>query len=222
MSATASAEHVYFQAIEAAFVRLRGTPFLLSPADWRLASDWHRQGVPLEVVEAALEEVFTRRAERGEVGKVQSLRYCRAAVEEAWSRRLELEGGTASAEAAPLAVAERLAALAAALPREAAGIGRRLLALEGDAADVERRLEELDRELLAEAEAHLDEPERGALEARVEAALAPLAERLPAEEVEAYRPRLRERELRRRADLPLLSLFAPEALRAPGKDEPAS
>lgn len=222
MSATASAEHRYFQAIEEVFVRLRGTPFLLSPADWRLASSWHDQGIPLEVVEGALEDVFTRRAERGDVGKVQSLRYCRAAVEEAWSRRLELEGGVAAGGTAPIDVRGRLVSLAAALPPEAEEIGRRLVALEGEAAAVERRLEELDRALLADADARLDAPARAAVDLRVDEALKPLRERLPSSEVEAYRPRLRDRELRRCSGLPVLSLFAPEALSQTGEDGSAS
>lgn len=213
MSETASAEHRYFRAIEEIFVRLRGTPFLLSPADWRLASDWHRRGIPLPVVEGALEEAFTRRAERGEAGKVQSLRYCAAAVEEAWARRRELEGGGPPTGVEAIVVAERLASLAAALPQAAAAMAPRIRALEGDAEQVERRLAELDRELLADAEERLDEAERGELDEHVEGALEALRERLRPEEVEAYRPRLRERELRRLASLPLLSLFAPEAMR---------
>jgi hypothetical protein len=222
MSRTASEEHAYFQAIEAVFVRLRGTPFLLSPADWRLASAWHSGGIPLAVVEAALEEVFTRRAERGEVGKVQSLRYCAAAVEEAWARHLELQGGGAPGGGVALVVTERLEALARALPAAEAGTGARVRALAGDAEEVERRLAALDRELLRGAEERLSPASRAELDARVEGALAALAERLPAPELEAYRPRLRERELRRRSGLPLLSLFAPEAMRPVDADEPVS
>lgn len=222
MSATASEEHAYFQAIEAVFVRLRGTPFLLSPADWRLAGAWHREGIPLAVVEEALEEVFTRRAERGEVGKVQSLRYCAAAVEEAWRRHVELQSGGAPAGGASVVVAERLAALARALPAEEAVTASRVRALEGEAEEVERQLAALDRELLLAAEKRLPPATREALEARVEQALAALRDRLPRPQLEAYRPRLRERELRRRAGLPLLSLFAPEAMGPPEADEPAS
>jgi len=222
MSRTASEDHAFFEAIEAVFVRLRGTPFLLSPADWRLASAWHREGIPLAVVEAALEEVFTRRAERGDVGKVQSLRYCATAVEDAWSRHLQLQGGGAPEGAVALVVAERLAALARALPAAEAGMGSRIRALAGDAEEVERRLAALDREVLRSAEERLSPASRAELDARGEEALAALAERLPAPELEAYRPRLRERELRRRAGLPLLSLFAPEAMRPVDADEPVS
>jgi len=222
MSSTASEDHAYFQAIEAVFVRLRGTPFLLSPADWRLASAWYREGIPLAVVEAALEEVFTRRAERGEVGKVQSLRYCAAAVEAAWSRHLELQSGGVPVGAVALVVADRLAALARALPATEAGTGSRIRALAGDAEEVERRLAALDRELLRRAEERLSPASRAELDARVEETLAALGERLPAPELEAYRPHLRDRELRRRAGLPLLSLFAPEAMRPADADEPVS
>lgn len=222
MSETASEEHAYFQAIEAVFVRLRGTPFLLSPADWRLASAWHREGVPLAVVEAALEEVFTRRAERGEVAKVQSLRYCAAAVEEAWRRHIALQSGGAPEGAVSVVVAERLESLARALPVAWAATAERVRALDGDAEEVERRLAALDRDLLRAAEKCLASESRVDLEERVEEALAALRDRLPASQLEAYRPRLRERELRRRAGLPLLSLFAPEAMDPPGGGRPAS
>jgi hypothetical protein len=212
MSATASPDHAYFQAVEAVFVRLRGTPFLLSPADWRLASDWHGRGIPLAVVEAALEELFLRRAERGVTAKVQSLRFCAAAVEEAWSRHVELGGGGPAATGATLDVAERLASLARALPPEEGRLAARVRVLDGDVEEVERRLVALDRELLDAAERRLAPAERAAVDERVGESLAALRDRLPAEELEAYRPHLREREVRRRAGLPLLSLFSPEAM----------
>ena len=46
----AEADQAYFQAIEETFVRLRGAPLLLSPADWQVARRWHRDGVPLPLV----------------------------------------------------------------------------------------------------------------------------------------------------------------------------
>jgi hypothetical protein len=52
------------------------------------------------------------------------------------------------------------------------------------------------------------------VEARVEATLASLASRLPADEVEAARSRLARQVLRQSLGLPVLSLFSPEALNA--------
>mgnify|MGYP001385354622 CR=1 FL=1 len=59
----------YYAAAEAAFVRRRGTPFLLSPKDFALLKEWRALGVPLEAVEAGIDEAFTRREERGAAGK---------------------------------------------------------------------------------------------------------------------------------------------------------
>jgi hypothetical protein len=144
--------------------------------------------------------------------KVQSLRFCAAAVEEAWSRHVELGGGGPAATGATLDVAERLASLARALPPEEGRLAARVRALDGDVEEVERRLVALDRELLDAAERRLAPAERAAVDERVGESLAALRDRLPAEELEAYRPHLREREVRRRAGLPLLSLFSPEAM----------
>src|SRR4051812_10632108 len=82
----------YFRAIEDVFVRLRGAPLLLSPADFQVASRWRQAGVPLALVEATLEEVFTRRRERGAKSRINSLRYCAPAVESAWAEVLDLQG----------------------------------------------------------------------------------------------------------------------------------
>ena len=38
----------YYAAAEAAFIRRRGTPFLLSPRDFALLKEWRALGVPLE------------------------------------------------------------------------------------------------------------------------------------------------------------------------------
>ncbi|HXO19274.1 MAG TPA: hypothetical protein VOA87_05030, partial [Thermoanaerobaculia bacterium] len=147
-------DHAYFRAIEEVFVRLRGSPLLLSPADWQVARRWHREGVPLDLVGNALEEVFARRRERGAKGKISSLRYCAPAVEAAWSHLRELTAPGERAEVAALDVPSRLAALAAALPAELPErdeLVARLAALAaaaGGTEAVERRLAEIDRELL--------------------------------------------------------------------------
>jgi hypothetical protein len=116
-------DHAYFLAIEDHFVRLRGAPLLLSPADWQVARRWHRQGIPLELVRRALEEVFARRRERGAKGRISSLRYCAPAVEAAWTEHSELAAPGARVEAEAFDAASRLAALAAALPAAGGGPG---------------------------------------------------------------------------------------------------
>lgn len=210
----------YFQAIEATFLRLRGSPLLLSPKDWRTAQEWHRQGIPLDVVERALEEVFDRRRERGNDRKISSLRYCAPVVEAAWKgiRELTAPGDRVEGEeaAAPLEVAPRLAALAAALPADLPGRERaveriRALAAEDDPRRVEEGLGAVEAEVLEVLLGELTPEDRAAVEAEVEASLGPLADRMTREAAEGARERLLRRKVRRRAGLPTLSLFAPEA-----------
>ena len=45
------ADKDFYAAAEAAFIRRRGTPFLLSPKDFALLKEWRALGVPLEAVE---------------------------------------------------------------------------------------------------------------------------------------------------------------------------
>lgn len=222
-------DQAFFLAIEDHFVRLRGAPLLLSPTDWQVARRWRRQGIPLELVLRALEEVFARRRERGARGRISSLRYCAPAVEAAWIERSELAATGERVEAEVFDTGARLAALAAALPQPAAG----LLSVVGlaklrddlaalaalaaataaglDARSLEERLAELDRRTLDEALAALATDERDALAARVERAIGAVASRLSAEEIEQARGRLARQVLRERLGMPMLSLFALEA-----------
>ncbi|HBL31598.1 MAG TPA: hypothetical protein DD490_32655, partial [Acidobacteria bacterium] len=107
-----SEDHAYFQAIEEVFVRLRGAPLLLSPADWQVARRWHRDGVPLDLVRRVLEEIFAKRKERGAKGKISSLRYCASAIEAAWADLRELTAPGERLEAPVFDPAARLQALA--------------------------------------------------------------------------------------------------------------
>jgi len=207
-------EHAYFQAIEEHFIRLRGAPLLLSPADWQVAQEWRREGLPLELVLSALDEVFERRSERGSERPIQSLRYCASAVREAWQRSSKMEQAGRREEMPPLDLSDRLDALTAAIP---AGIGggekiRRSIAglsTEGAAAqEVETLLAQLDRELMAAALESLGEDHRAEIERGVERSLAAIGGRLTPDESEIARRRLREQALRRELSLPLLSLFA--------------
>jgi len=207
-------DRLYFEAIEEIFIRLRGAPLLLSPADWRVASRWRGEGVPLDLVRRTLEEVFARRRERGARGRIQSLRYCAPAVDTAWAEVRELTAPGARAAAPPLDLAARLAALAAALPADLDERDRwaaRIAALAGDPEAVEAVLVDLDRELLDSAASRLGEGDRERLAARAAVSLAAVAGRLPEAEVEVATRRLERRLLRRELRLPVLSLFSPEA-----------
>ncbi|HEX2251821.1 MAG TPA: hypothetical protein VHQ65_00975 [Thermoanaerobaculia bacterium] len=215
-------DHAYFQAVEEIFIGLRGAPLLLSPADWRVAQEWHRRGIPLEHVRRALEELFARRRERGTRGVVNSLRYCRKAVEDSWQDVEEMQAGGERTAAPGLDVPARLAALAAALPEslpERAAAARRIRGLSGDTEHVEAALAALDRELLERVEAALDAAGRAAVDAQVEETVASLFGRLFAGDVDHARTRLRRQVLRRHLALPVLSLFSPEAEAGEGDGE---
>jgi hypothetical protein len=221
-------DHAYFLAIEDHFVRLRGAPLLLSPADWHAARRWHRQGIPLELVRRALEEVFARRRERGAKGRISSLRYCSPAVEAAWAQLSELAAPGARTPPQDFDACARLTALAAVLRAspglpEADELRAELASLERSGLDpqaIEDRLAELDRRMLDGALAALAAAERAALDATVEKAIGAFAGRLADSEIEQARGRLARQVLRDRLGLPMLSLFSPEALPAERPPEP--
>ena len=207
-------DHAYFQAIEEIFVRLRGAPLLLSPADWQVARRWHQEGIPLDLVRRSLEEVFEKRKERATKGKINSLRYCAPAVEAAWADLRELTAPGERAEAPALDIPTRLGNLAAALPAtvlDRDAFVEKITGLAGDAPDVEAALSVLDRDLLAAVASALDSEPRKEIEAAVEKTLEALRGRIPAEELERSRERLTHQVLRQRLALPVLSLFSPEA-----------
>ena len=211
----------YFEVIEEEFIRLRGAPLLLSPADWRLAERWRREGLPVDLVLESVREVFARRAERAAASpdapkrRVSSLRYCRPAVEKAWAVHRDL-GAVPPVRRRPsvIDVPAKLAALAAALPSSLQGVDaarRRLLALDGPAPEVEARLAELDLELAARAFDSLAPEDRETVLADAEAALRRTAGRVEERRLPDLRQRLVRRLVRERLGLPLLSLFAEPA-----------
>ena len=146
-------DRAFYEAAEAAFIRRRGTPFLLSPTDFALLREWRALGVPIEAVEAGIDDAFTRREERSAVGRVNSLSYCRDAVLEAWERRADAARGkgepgrggtTADVRRGPrraLAPPATSAASRAARARRAARFGAapRCARLDGVAQDAPRR-----------------------------------------------------------------------------------
>ncbi len=211
-----SGPHPYFVALETFFIDLRGAPLQLASVDWQVAREWYEQGIPIELVRQALREAWERRGERARK-KILTLRYFRRAVLTAWRRAQELQAPAASGTAETLDVAARLVRLAAALPAELPEGPRwaqRLAGLGGDAEEVEAQLAVLDGEILAAAESALSAAVRRELEGELEAAVAALARRLPADELARARGRLWEEVVRRRWSLPMLSLFAPEAAAA--------
>ena len=208
--------HPYFMAIEEVFLELRGSPLELSSADWHVAEGWYRSGIPLELVERTVRDLFARRRvleDRKKKKKVWSLRYCKRSVEAAWRRQQELAAAGVAEVEASLDVAARLERLAASLPaglasREA--YGDRIRALAGDAESIEAALAEIDREVVASARSDLTPEASAAADRDLAAARSALAARLPGGELERSLEQLREQILRRHLGLPVLSLFSPE------------
>ncbi|MCZ6508932.1 MAG: hypothetical protein O7A04_12915 [Acidobacteria bacterium] len=214
MTGATGPELEYFRAIEDTFIRLRGTPFLLSPSDWRLAALWYGRGIPVGLVCRALEELFERRAERGKSGKVQSLRYCASTVEDAWRERRELGSESLAGQRRAIDVAARLDRLADALPAdldERSAWAGRIRAAGDEPQEAESVLVTLDSELVDRCIAGLTPASRGLLAAEVDSSLEAVSQRLAADVLAADRERLLRAAARRQAGLPLLSLFSPDA-----------
>ena len=211
----------YYQAAEAAFIRRRGTPFLLSPRDFALLKEWRALGVPIEAIEQGIEEAFSRREERSAAGRVNSLSYCRDAVLEAWERRLQTSvgrGGPAHAAEpdVPRALeelAERLRQVARRRPELAPPLESALRSIERlqkagrSAGETEASLVRLDKRLAGALHDALSEPERKRLDAEVEASLARARIRMDAEAAERTARALTRRTLREILDLPRLTLL---------------
>jgi hypothetical protein len=209
-------DHAYFQTIERTFLGLRKKAALLTAADWQEAQAWHRQGVPVALIQDVMEKLFERqRARKGRT--ISGLRYFRAAVEAAWEEMLALRAGGRAEEAQPLPVAVRLenlsSSLPAALPDRARWVAAlaSILSTGGQADEAESALRALDAELLRTLRSGLTARERQALTAQVEQALSRLRGRLAEDELAIASERLGDQLLRRRFGSPVLSLFSPEA-----------
>jgi hypothetical protein len=219
MSETAE-DRDYFAAAEAAFIRRRGTPFLLSPKDFALLKQWRELGVPGEAIEEGIEEAFSRREERGATGRVNSLAYCRDAVLEAWERRSGAAVGRGSGRGAAVDPAAALALARKSLEALGARRADLLSAVEPALAalarlekrgktleETERSLARIDRRLASALGATLPEAERERIDRRVEELIGPVRARMDADTAEKTRSALSRRVLREMLELPRLTLL---------------
>jgi hypothetical protein len=212
----------FYAAGEAAFVTRRGTPFLLSPKDFALLKEWRALGVPIEAVEAGIDEAFTRREERGATGRINSLSYCRDAVLSAWERRAEtaVGRGAGRAEVETTDVDTRLERLGEALDAvarihpdlterlDSAGRSLDRLAASGKTpGEVETSLARLDRRLTNDLFDALSDERRSRLESRIEEVLAKVRVKMDRETEEKTRRALTRRTLREDLALPRLTLL---------------
>lgn len=215
-------DRAFYAAGEAAFVARRGTPFLLSPKDFAFLKEWRALGIPIDAVEAGIDEAFTRREERGATGRINSLSYCRDAVLSAWERRADtaVGRGTGRVESESSDVGPRLARLGKALDAVARihpDLTERLdsaersldrLAASGRTpGEVEASLARLDRRLTNDLFDALSEERRARLQSRVEELLAKARVRMDRETEEKTRRALTRRTLREELALPRLTLL---------------
>jgi hypothetical protein len=211
----------YYQAAEAAFIRCRGTPFLLSPRDFGLLKEWRALGVPIEAIEQGIDAAFSRREERQARGRVNSLGYCADAILEAWERRAETSVGKGGGRPGPEPdIAGALRGLAGSLadlalrrpdlaaPVESASRSIERLARSGkNAEEIETSLAGLDKRLAKALYDALPGPERERLDAEVETALSRANIRMDEDAAERTRRALTRRTLREVLDLPRLTLL---------------
>ncbi|HEX7252797.1 MAG TPA: hypothetical protein VF376_07960 [Thermoanaerobaculia bacterium] len=215
------ADRSYYAAAEAAFIRRRGTPFLLSPKDFALLKEWRSLGVPLEAVEHGIDEAFSRREERGATGRINSLSYCRDAVLLAWERRAEAAVGRGSGRATEEPdrprvldrLGERLGEVARRRPdfAEPVEAARRALARlagsEKTSSEIEASLARLDKRLASSLLGALTDKEREEIEARVGNLLEKAGGRMDPATLEKTQRALTRRAVRDRLDLPRLTLL---------------
>lgn len=220
-----SENHRYFRELEELFINLRGAPLLLSPADWKTAREWFRLRIPLDVIEGVLRELLGRHPERRGRAGVRSLRYFDSAVQQAWEEARELSADFGEDRAHPLDIPSRLEALAGAIPESIEGcheMRQKVLALSGDAGDVEARLGALDGTLLERAIEALNAKERESIDREVGEAIALLEKRVAPEQRGEIGQQLLAKAVRRRVGLPVLSLFSPEASSSVPSEENSS
>jgi hypothetical protein len=217
------ADRAYYAAGEAAFVRRRGTPFLLSPRDFALLKEWRALGVPIAAIEQGIDDAFSRREERSATGRVNSLAYCRDAVLLAWERRAETAVGRGTgrgggeAETSPAVALEGLRERLGVLSERRPDLGgplesaaRSLARLAGSGKrppEIEESLARLDRKLAGALLEALPTEERRVLEAKAGRLLEKASTRMDPETAEQTARALVRRALREKLDLPRLSLL---------------
>lgn len=105
----------YFETIERHFGLRRGGQLMLSPRDWQLVAKWQERGLPVAVVLRGINRAFDLFELGGPRGdRINSLRYCKQHVEEAWEEHRELQSSEGSGETGVLSAAgDHLDAVAA-------------------------------------------------------------------------------------------------------------
>lgn len=219
--AASDEELAFYRAVEDFFAAARGVPHVLSPSDFQLLRSWWREGVPLTAVTTGVSEVLARKRDRGDDDPVVSLTYCRHAVARQAKRLAEMhtglqEGTTDASDTSlrrtPADIADALRSAASALTPELAAAAPIILKIadEVDAgaelpqAVLEERLFALESVLLSGCWRALAGPERDRIEALARDTA--VASGATGDALDRTRRAIRDRELRKRLQLPRLEL----------------
>ena len=89
----------YARAVERLLAERTDRAAVLSPRDWAILTGWHARGVPLELVEEALDAAVERQSRGKGAASRRGLSYLAPAVEEAW--RVILDGRSSNEPAGP-------------------------------------------------------------------------------------------------------------------------
>jgi hypothetical protein len=211
-------EAAYYQTIEESFVSLRGDPLFLSNADWVLVREWRTEGIPLRIVLRGIRDALDSHAHSwGRQRKVKGLAYCApevAAAHQRWQRAVATgaqhhpsPGEALRGFASALEQARGLGPAGQAKAREVAEALRRREGEGGDLRTLDPWLQAQEAQLLESLCQDLASPALGAVEAAVDADLAPYRERMPAKVLGAIRTESVARRLLEAHGLPRLSLF---------------
>jgi hypothetical protein len=210
-------EAAYYQAVEEFFVSRRGDPLFLSNADWLLIRKWRQAGTPLRIVLRGIADALDSHAHSfSRNRKVGSLAYCASEVDaarERWQRALAFDGeeGTRVEDTlAGFAIALERATLGrsgAELARSLAGELRERAAVSQDPAELERWLAAQEKALVEALSADSGPAAVAAVEAAVDAELAPYRERMPARVLSQIRRESVTRRVLESHGLPRLSLL---------------
>ncbi|HVR71885.1 MAG TPA: hypothetical protein VMT87_13670 [Vicinamibacteria bacterium] len=211
-------EAAYYQAVEEFFVSRRGDPLFLSNADWLLIRKWRQAGTPLRIVLRGIADALDAHAVSWSRNrKVGSLAYCAAEVDaarERWRRALvfDREEGTRVEDALAgfadtLQQATGLGPAGAAAARDLADELRQRAARPQDPAALESWLAAQEKALVERLETDAGPAAVSALEAAVDAELAPYRERMPAHVLSQIRKESVTRRLLESRGLPRLSLL---------------
>ena len=211
-------EAAYYQAVEEFFVSRRGDPLFLSNADWLLIRKWRQAGTPLRIVLRGIADALDAHAHSwSRDRKVGSLAYCATEVDaarERWQRALAFDGeeGTRVEDAlAGFADAlERVVHLGPATAAAARGLAKELLQRAGESQDpaaLESWLAAREKVLVEALTEDVGPVAVAAVEATVDAELAPYRERMPARVLAQIRRESVTRRLLESRGLPRLTLL---------------